>query len=441
MEKLKKISKRTLSYVIVFIVMLLVFCLGMIITYTLPNQRIEEHIKESKDVILRSNANPLFGEYIKNATLDEATDLLILNTAINRGKEENENILIRAFENSFFLEEAGDQIGSIEKLMEDKNIYNNTGYSRYWHGIQTVVRPLLLFFNYEEIRYLFMMIMFILLGIATICIYKNLNITHAIAFVFSMIAVGFFIVPASMQYVGVFAITLMSVILVNILYKIKRQNWYPYLFFLIGGFTTFFDLLTVPALTLGIPLIIVMLLKNKEGTNIKKLMIEMIKLSILWCVSYATIFFAKWVIASIIMKENLITVAINQIIFRTNGSEEYPITRLGAIMENITYLKNSVLLGLLGLIGIIWIVFMIKNRKKINNIKVIVPLLLIALYPYIWYLFFAGHSTLHAWFTFRLQAITIFAVISAMIECVDIKKEKKVGRGINGKNSSNNTML
>ncbi len=88
---------------------------------------------------------------------------------------------------------------------------------------------------------------------------------HAMAFLFSMLAVCFFIVPSSLQYTGVFALTLLSVILVNLLYKMNKENLYSYLFFIMGGCTTFFDLLTSPLITLGIPLIIVVLLKNKKG--------------------------------------------------------------------------------------------------------------------------------------------------------------------------------
>ena len=98
----KERVKQGLVYVLIFIVMLVLFCIAMLISYALPNQRIQGHIKESKDFILKSNGNPLFGKYIEGAQLDEFTDLLILNTAMNKGKEENENLLVRTFGNSRF---------------------------------------------------------------------------------------------------------------------------------------------------------------------------------------------------------------------------------------------------------------------------------------------------------------------------------------------------
>lgn len=420
----KEIIKEVFKYIIIFFAMLFIFCLAMIITYALPNNRIRAHIEESKDMLGNLNGNPLFQEDIKGAQLDVFTDLLIMNTAMNKGKAENESILVRTFENSNYSAESGNQHEALLKTIEDDELYNNQGYSRYWHGIQTIIRPLLLVFNYDEIRYLFYILMFLLLGIAVIVVSKTLNIMHGMSLVFAMTAVGFFIVPSSIQYIGVFAITLINIILVNILYMIKKENLYPYLFFIMGGLTTFFDLLTAPLLTLGMPLIYVVLLKNKENCNVKESIIDIIKLSILWCVSYATIFFAKWVIASIILHENLITVAIKQLLFRANGNEAYPATRLGAIKENIGFLFNNVLIAISILIMIVWVILMIKNRKKISDLKILIPILLVTVYPYVWYMAFAGHSTIHAWFTYRVQAIAVLGILTSMVECIDKKKIK-----------------
>lgn len=428
MIKMKNIIKICIRYLALFLIMLLIFSLGMIISYCLPNNRIRNHIKESKDYILAKDNDPIFKDYIKNDKLDCFTDLLILNTSFNKGKTEDESVIIRAVENSRYSEVNGNQYVSIEEIMNDDTIYNNQEYSRYWHGIQTILRPLLLFFNFEEIIFLLIIIMNILLVIAAIYINKNLSILHAIAFVFSMIAVGFFIVPISLQYIGVFAITLCSIIIINILFQKNLEKYLPYLFFIIGGFTVFLDLLTVPALTLGISLIIMILLKNKKENNLNiiKTIFEVIKLSILWCISYIGIFVSKWVIASIVLKRDAITVAINNILFRVNGSEEYPITRFGAISENFDFLINNVLIALTIISVLVCLICMIRYKKKIKDMKIIIVYTMISLYPYVWYFVFAGHSTIHAWFTFRLQAITIFAILCALIECIGIKNKSRL---------------
>ena len=434
----KDIIKKISSYIILFLIMIVVFSVAMIGTYLLPNERIRAHIAESKELLINQNGNPLFTDYIKGANLDVFTDLLIMNTAMNKGKTEDESVFIRAFENSRYNNEEDNSYTSLQETVENPDIHNNQEYSRYWHGIQTIIRPLLLFFNYEEIRYIFMLLIFVLLGISLLLINKNISFMHSMAFLVSMLAVCIFIVPMSIQYSAIFIITLLAVIIVNLLHKKQKAKFIPYLFFIIGGLTTFFDLLTAPLLTLGIPLIIEVLLRSREESlSIKKAFLEIIKLSILWAIAYGTIFFAKWVIASLIMQKDLITVAINQILFRTNGSEEYPATKIGAIVENFTYLYNNVLLacGIVTIIG--WIIALIKTRKNKINWKKILILLIISIYPYVWYMVFAGHSTIHAFFTYRIQAIAIFGVLCIMLEFVDLKTKEKINKAGKEKQEGN----
>ena len=434
----KDIIKKISSYIILFLIMVVVFSIAMIGTYLLPNERIRAHIAESKELLINQNGNPLFTDYIKGANLDVFTDLLIMNTAMNKGKTEDESVFIRAFENSRYNNEEDNSYTSLQETVENPEVYNNQEYSRYWHGIQTIIRPLLLFFNYEEIRYIFMLLIFVLLGISLLLINKNISFMHSMAFLVSMLAVCIFIVPMSIQYSAIFIITLLAVIIVNLLHKKQKAKFIPYLFFIIGGLTTFFDLLTAPLLTLGIPLIIEVLLRSREESlSIKKAFLEIIKLSILWAIAYGTIFFVNWVIASLIMQKDLITVAINQILFRTNGSEEYPATKIGAIVENFTYLYNNVLLacGIVTIIG--WIIALIKTRKNKINWKKILILLIVSIYPYVWYMVFAGHSTIHAFFTYRIQAIAIFGVLCIMLEFVDLKTKEKINKAGKEKQEGN----
>ena len=83
----------------------------------------------------------------------------------------------------------------------------------------------------------------------------------------------------------------------------------------IGGLTAFFDLLTAPLVTYGIPMIVLILLRSKMNKyTLKQDIFQYIKLSIMWIASYSLTYLAKWVIASIILNENIITENIISII-------------------------------------------------------------------------------------------------------------------------------
>ena len=61
----KDIIKKISSYIILFLIMVVVFSIAMIGTYLLPNERIRAHIAESKELLINQNGNPLFTDYIK----------------------------------------------------------------------------------------------------------------------------------------------------------------------------------------------------------------------------------------------------------------------------------------------------------------------------------------------------------------------------------------
>src|SRR5699024_5922954 len=82
-----------------------------------------------------------------------------------------------------------------------------------------------------------------------------------------MMMTMFIIVPMSLQFSSMFYIMFISMIVLLLYHeKIEENNLELYIFFVIGSITSFLDLLTVPLISLGIPLTTYMLLiQNKEN--------------------------------------------------------------------------------------------------------------------------------------------------------------------------------
>lgn len=438
-EKIKTISKKILAYFIIYVGITMLFVSLIIGAYMLPNTNIRGHIAES--VALLKNEGLGYAPLFQNAsaTLDTHTDALILNIAMNKGMKEGESDIKRAVENSFYEDETKAGVSSLEKNISD-GIINNHEYSRYWHGIQVIIRPLLMFFNYSEIRYIFMLMTFILLGVAFSMIGKQLGTKYSIAFATAISLMFVVLIPMSIQYSSIFFVTLVSMIAVMLLYKTKKEKYISLLFFSIGGLATFFDLLTYPLVTLGMPITLAVLLENKKGKKVLEQICFTIKLGLLWGIGYGLWFFTKWIIASIILNKDAVTLAINEILFRVNGKASNPVNRLDAVKDNVGYFFVPVAKQVLILIGVILAILLVLYHKKIRELKNIVPLICIAVVPYAWYIVFAGHSIIHCWFTNKIQAMSVFAVLCAIVYMVD---EKNIGKYIKkikcgGKNETNN---
>ncbi|MDB1724342.1 hypothetical protein PMV48_11230, partial [Enterococcus avium] len=122
----------------------------------------------------------------------------------------------------------------------------------------------------------------------------------------------------------------------------------------------------------------------------------------------------KWLLASVILKENTIKVAIDQAIFRTEGNKAYPLDRIDMIKSNAGLILDK--LNFLALVlAVLLVIFLVIYKKKVIKGRVnpqSIVLLFVSPFPYIWYLAMSNHSQIHYWFTYRLQIITVFSLFS-----------------------------
>ena len=97
----------------------------------------------------------------------------------------------------------------------------------------------------------------------------------------------------SLQYSFIFIVTLISMIAVLIVYKYKKQKFIPIIFFITGALATYFDLLTYPLVTLGMPIVLVALLESRRKTKLLDQILLSIKLGVMWAIGYGLLFFTS----------------------------------------------------------------------------------------------------------------------------------------------------
>lgn len=202
--------------------------------------------------------------------------------------------------------------------------------------------------------------------------------------------------------------------------KLSIKGWYRGYFLLLGMVTSYFDFLTYPLVTLGFPLCVYLYLSREKWMEQSR---NMVIYSMEWGIGYAGLWVMKWIAAEIFTGEKVISDGVQALLHRTDTMggatllSGYP----GVLWDNISMYANWGF-GLLAAGIVIWLVFhMLKNRKKINRKSVLngVPLLLVALYPFVWFFFVQNHSAEHALFTCKILSVTVFAGICAMGKICD----------------------
>ena len=436
------------KYIITFFGLISIFILLLTIVSAFPSSWIKDNVYESA-VLLKYEGNRKWTyvlEKLEQMQFDNYTDALMINTAYSIDSKTPTYSAFIARKNyipgvtkTIQKDEVGelkssskysghDEVGELFDTVNGKG-EESFEYARYWHGYLTFLRPLLLVFNLEQIRIFIILICLALAGVLAYLINKEINTKSAIIVMLGLLGVEYFIIGLSMQGTPVFLISVIASIL--IIYNYKKINHIPLVFFIIGMLTNFFDFLTVPMVTWGLPIIIYfMLLQKNENKTLKEQFIIFVKISIAWFLGYILTWLTKWYLVDIFYGRDLIKVAIGQIFYRSVGQTEVEgVSALYAIKYNVDYMIIPLFISLLIIIDKGINILCIYHKKHNVELKISnsIIYLIIAITPFIWYILLTNHSCYHAFFTYRNLLLTIIALPIGIDKLCDtnIKKGAK----------------
>lgn len=282
----------------------------------------------------------------------------------------------------------------------NNNISESFEYARYWHGYVAFLRPLLIFLNFNEIRALSTGLLAFLALIALMLLYKRIKFKYCFVIILALLCSEYFIMGFTLQGLMTFVISMISTIIICIRFdKIKNIGLY---FFSIGMVTCYFDLLTHPIITLGIPMIIYLLIKQEKGKiSLKEAIKIIVKNTLLWGMGWIITNLTKWIIVDILYNRNLIYKSIMQFIFRSLGTSEENLAWYMGLSNNWNWAFRHTLMFFSTLIFYV-IYTLIRNYKNITiNVKQAIPYLIISFMPIAWFMVMVNHTWFHFWFTWR----------------------------------------
>ena len=303
----------------------------------------------------------------------------------------------------------------LNAVREELHAAGNQQYLRYWHGAAGLMRLLHVFWNIRKIFVILVVSITILTVILIFMLWKHTFRIEAICLLLSLIMVSVWTVPFCLEYVWVFLCMLISSILCCAI-SIRGQELTKdlgMLFFITGMITVYLDFLTAETLTLLIPLLLVLRVSREEAYKSDCLWLASTKLMILWSIGYLGAWAMKWVIASVVLGENVMPLVQSHISQRIGGSVSLPLSEFlfQAILRNIRSLfpfdygvvGAGIMLFLV--IFIVWPVY--KNKVHVRedvNLSRVTLYIIIGLIPYIRFLVLHNHSYIHSFFTYRAQA-------------------------------------
>lgn len=412
--------KKIYRYAVMLIMGIVFSTILMLGVNLIPVARMQIHLKESTDVLEQEKEYHQVIPGLISSRLDNFTDSIMLLTASYERKTGVVDQTVNAYR-VFYGDMTPTEV--VKEYCEGNEKYTTAAYSRYWHGYQVLLKPLLLFMNYQEIRFVnSILVMCVFVMVICGMMKKRMN-NYIVPYVFMMGSLMPMCVGLSLQFSSVYYISNIGIYLFLTHRERDTIDVCGY-FLLLGMCTSFFDLLTYPLVTLGAPLVFCVLIKN----NSKALqnVILVMKGSLAWGIGYAGMWSGKWFIGSILLGRNIVNDAINSIFIRTSSEvSEKTITAGEVIKQNYdamfdTTMKKVFLMAIL--VGVL--ILIIYSIMLKENCFGYISYVLIAFMPICWYVVMKNHSYVHFWFTYRELSISVLAIGVWLMKNMETSKMK-----------------
>lgn len=433
-----------LKGIIVLCVAIVLGTILLIAVFGLPTNKIVENVKESAKQI---NILPQGNQFISgmdSTYYDSFTDsLMMINAMYNDGKH---SIVNRAMNIYYFYyqdKNADGYLGAWETLQEyywngDTNKeYDVFSYERYWHGYLVFLKPLLYVMSYSSIRILNIFLQLMFSGFLVWLLIKKNQEKFLVPFGITYFILNPMTLGMNLQLSSVFYI--MLGVLSTLAWKheqINRKNLYSYIFLVSGILTSYFDYLTYPLITLGIPLLFVLQLSiGEEWSTIFK---RELKCGLSWMGGYLGMWGGKVLVGSLLTGKNIFWNILSCVKVRTgsiNGEETFGYMKV--LKLNLAPLQFPVYIMIIALVVLLSLIYSCYTIKKVKSNQngygyreilsittALVSYFFIMLIPFMWYAVAKNHSYVHSWMTYREIAISICAVISCCIMMPSILRKK-----------------
>lgn len=403
---------------LIIFISVLIGVLMLMLVYSLPTEKMFIKVNAAKSVWQNEGIGYSWAEGRGSAGIDNFTNSIMVKKVIFPGTG---SVVEDALLNPSVEYKNSNQVQSlIKQLRHEEDNKHTATYSRYWHGYLLFLKPVFLFCTFGYIRMLNLFAQMLLTGYLLMKLFTNFGKGYCFAYFITYLFLNPVSLSMSFQYSTMFYLmTFFSMVVLLKWDCIRKKLNYLWLFLAAGIATAFFDCLTYPMVSLGIPFIVLLLKLNQDGMlcSFREAACQKLFASTcFWGIGYGGMYFGKWVIATLLTNENVIATAINQAKYRASyhtvaGEGGRAITPLSAISRNLQIIAHEPTIIILGILLIV-LAYRLYVYRKDASLKSALgkSLLLTSLLPFLWYAVLCNHSYVHSWFTYREMAIFVFAV-------------------------------
>ena len=391
---------------VAYLLLTVLFTGAVVATFAIPRDAIEGHLRQSvSEVVEDGQMFTCQAGFFKPYIIGVFTECLMLDIAYCA---DTSSPLQSAMESRFVIADSSPVAGIKVLLSEpDSPRLQSFVYSRYWHGSQCLLRPLLCVTTMRGIRTLNVVLLLLLLVVATVVMVNRLGTGDALVIALPLLAVMIPTVPLCLNYVPTFAIALGASLLILLWNRATGNRGNAVLlFFVVGAVTAFMDLLTTPMVALAVPLTVYMLYRRPHDT-----WRCLITLAVAWAAGYALLWGTKWLLAGLVLDFDVFGDAMGAVTQRTVGKGEHDFM-MWCLKWNGALLVAAVALTVA--------VALLYGRSR-DEMRRHSWMLAIAAMGFVWTFVLLEHTWHHLHFTWRTFVVSAIGIALYLRYTTDLK--------------------
>ena len=410
------------------------------VAFLLPNDNIDKHMVGTAETIWDEGVYPALSEGF-SSTLDNFTDSLMLLEAADNNDAPALQRALSAFHGN--IGEENNPAGMLVRhYLGQESFDRSYEYPRYWHGFLIFLRPLLMFFDLKQIRIINGICQALLVIITCGLMLKKKRDLYVIPWILGYLMLMPIVSAKSLQYSTCFYVFMTGSLVLLLLPKERLSKYGAFVFLNIGIALAYFDFLTYPMVTYGAPMVVYLCLINDSG--IVEKIISTVKNGMMWCLGYGGMWTSKWILATIVLKRDIVSDGLSQFSERTSDyAANFHLSKISVILANYReFFRTPVVY--IALICILYLIYTIVKNKTYLSGKAWCSVglyLLVGAAPVVWYCFATNHSAVHTWFTCKACLVSFLAVMFGLIDLAEPPKADEKEVEPDGSNSSTNTVL
>jgi len=148
---LKNCTSQVVQSVILLVIGIMTGYLMLMVVYLLPVGKMQENLSKSIDILTVEQEYHRVIPGYNSTQLDNYTDSWMIGNAVY----DNDLPIWKRALTCTSADYGDGPLNGLVHYLEEPDGYKEVEYTRYWHGYLIILKPLLLFFSYADLRFFY----------------------------------------------------------------------------------------------------------------------------------------------------------------------------------------------------------------------------------------------------------------------------------------------